>query len=230
VTAHKPVEQRVGSPVASVSQIKPCHPSLDMPLVVGKWPRRIIDDVEIEVGTIDDFSRCEFDQEVVRITGSDIGIDGAALVDWHAEMSGCRSAPHDTPRVLMQPAEQAGVDVELEMPGSRPESSTGPIEIRWAANGSQHLPVIEELPRRRLGHGPARLAPHVAVNGPHGGRRDEPLVPDALSRELSSAHHCLSPTSGDAETLRRVSERKQVPRHWYLLYQAWINKYPTQSL
>jgi hypothetical protein len=55
-------------------------------------------------------------------------------------------------------------------------------------------------------------------------------VPDALSRELSAAHHCLSPASGDAETLRCVSERKQVPRHWSLLYQAWINKCPTPSI
>jgi hypothetical protein len=63
VTAHKPVEQRVGSPVASVNQIEPCHPSIDMPLAIRKWPRRIIDDVEMEVGTIDYFPRCEFDQE-----------------------------------------------------------------------------------------------------------------------------------------------------------------------
>ena len=103
------------------------------------------------------------------ITGSHIRIDGTALVDWDAEVSGCRSATHYTPRVLMQPAEEAGVDIELEMPGPRPESPTGPIKVRWVAKGSQHLPVFEEFPRRRLGHGPARLAPHVAVDRTQGG-------------------------------------------------------------
>jgi hypothetical protein len=142
----------------------------------------------------------------VLFTGSHIGIDGAALVDWHTEISRCGSATNDYAGVLSQLAKQAGVDVELEMPGPRPESSTKPIEIRRMTEGARHLPVIEELPCRSLRQGPARLAPHVALNGPNRGGRDGPLVPETLSWELSVEDHGLSPTSGNAETRRCFRE------------------------
>ena len=59
-TADEPVEQRVGRTVPSVSQIQPCHPSLDVPLTFSKGPGRVIHHVEMEVRALYDLSRCEF--------------------------------------------------------------------------------------------------------------------------------------------------------------------------
>jgi len=225
-TADEPVEQCVGGPVLAVSEIKPRHPSLDMPLVLTKGPGRIIDNVEMEVGILDNFPRSQFLSEVLLVTGLHVGIDGIALVERNAETCRCWSAPENGAGVLLQPAEQAGVDVELEMPGPRPEPSTEPIEIRGMTGGAQFLPVIEDLPRRRLRHGPARLAPPVAVSGPYGGGRNSPLVPDALSWELSVEHHGLSPAPGDAQTQRRFRECE--PISWHGLYYTNTGTISTQ--
>jgi hypothetical protein len=105
LTAREPVEQGVGRPVLAVSQIQPCHPTFDIPLAFSKGPGRVIDHVEMEVGALDDFPRCELAQEIVLITGSRIGIDGAPLVHRHAETSGCGSATNDSTGVLLHPAE-----------------------------------------------------------------------------------------------------------------------------
>ncbi len=116
-TAHEPVEQRIGGPVLTVCQIEPRHPSRDVSLVFKEGPGRVIDDVETKVGTFDDLPRDKFPYEVVLVTSSHIGIDGAALINRHSEMSRCGPAPYDNAGVLLESAEQARVDVELEMPG-----------------------------------------------------------------------------------------------------------------